>query len=607
MQNLQALKTKALSLPLKPGVYIMKDKSGQVIYVGKAKALKNRVSSYFSGLSSHTQKTLAMVLSVFEFDTIITKTEFEALVLECSLIKRHKPKYNILLKDGKGYPFIRLSVADEYPRFSVVNKKKNDKARYFGPYFGGMGTTKRVVHTLLDILKLPSCGKLFPRDLNKFRPCLNKHLGKCAAPCNLGISAKEYREVIDQAVLLLQGKQKDLETNLKKQMLEASERLEFERAAMLRDKHRAVAGLAKNQTVISSALADTDVFGVCTDTARPAVAVLHYIDGVLLARDLQVLSAGVFQEGGEILAGFMVQYYQNRKIAPKNIILSEQISDREAVCEFIAQATGTTPNFMVPQRGEKKALAQLACINAREEAVRVTTTAEKESKTLLDFAAMLGLETPPKRIEAYDVSNTAGSDNVGCMVVYTDGRADKKEYRKFKIKGIEGQDDYYSIGEMIKRRFDHIDDPEFGQVPDLLLIDGGKAHCSVVCKALEQIGANVAVLGMVKNNRHVVRALTNREGLEINLDAKPHVFAFVGKISEENHRFAISYHRQLRQKSVKYSVLDNIPSVGKERKRKLLARFKSLETMKKATVEELAQVVPKSCAQQVFEYFRGDM
>ncbi|MBR5534929.1 MAG: excinuclease ABC subunit UvrC [Ruminiclostridium sp.] len=598
------LKDKALSLPLKPGVYLMMDQSGTVIYVGKAKALKNRVSQYFHDQGAHTPKTRAMVAQIRTFDTIVAGSEFEALVLEAALIKRHKPRYNILLKDDKGYPYIRLSVKDPYPQFSIAGRMADDGARYFGP-FGGRGDTQAILDALRGALKLPACGKKFPRDIGKERPCLNHHMGLCDGYCRKEMNRDQHRQAMDQAVRILEGKFSQVEKDLSEEMFQAAENLEFERAAALRDRLKAISLLGKRQKVVAGYLADTDVLGLYTGDVRSAMAVLHFKDGELTSRDLEVFPTEG-EEPQEILAAFLVQYYGERGLLPKQILLPENLEGEADIGRLLSRQAGRKVELMTPQRGAKMDLIRMARENAQEEVKRMTTKAERTAKILTLLAEKLELPEPPRRIEAFDISNTGASDIVAAMTVFEDGKPKKNAYRYFKMKDLDGPDDYASMEQTIRRRFqrDQDGDEKFAKRPDLLLIDGGDTHAAVAQRVLEEFGLTIPVYGMVKDDRHRTRALITPEGREIGIQAVPALFAFIGQIQEETHRSAVGFHHKQHTKTGTGSVLEKIPGIGESRRKALLKSFGSVKAIKAADLQELEKVLPKNAAQSVYHYFR---
>ena len=599
----EELKIKALSLTYAPGVYIMKDKTDKVIYVGKAKKLKNRVSQYFQDTANHTPKTRLMVSHIDHFDVIVAASEFEALVLECSLIKRYMPKYNILLKDDKGYPYLRLDMKEAYPRISMVSKIADDGAQYYGPY-GTRSVTQSVMEAIRLTLKLPDCNRVFPRDVGKQRPCLNYHMNQCAGWCQAGKSQLEYRAVMEQARQLLQGNYKAVADQIKEQMLSAAENLEFELAASLRDRLNAVEALGQKQLVTAGAFADTDVVGYGQTETKACFAVLHYSGGNLLDKDFEIFPLP--DDPKEAVSSLLKQYYLSRGLAPRRVLLPFELEDAELFAQLLEQQFGRKTKLHIPQRGDNMRMMELACKNALEEAERVTDKEEKLSGTLTLLGKMLSMD-PPKRIESFDISNISGTDIVASMVVFEDGKPRKSDYKRFKIEDLPGQDDYASMRQVILRRFTHYleGDKGFAERPDLLLIDGGVAHANVAVEALTELGLCMRVFGMVKDDRHRTRALVTPEGAQIGIDGNQSVFAFIGNIQEETHRFAITYHRQLRSKRLRYSELDGIIGIGPKRKQELLKTFKSLNGISRASLEELERILPRDAAAAVYHHFKA--
>ena len=600
------LKEKAHELPLKPGVYIMQNARNEVIYVGKAKALKNRVSQYFQDSASHTEKTKAMVSQIDHFDVIVADSEFEALVLENSLIKRHQPHYNILLKDGKGYPYIRLDVRSAYPTFSLANRVEEDGARYFGPY-ASRGNTQEIIDAIRVALRLPDCNRVFPRDIGKGRPCLNYHMGRCDGYCRREVDQSRYREAIDQAVRLLEGKFQEVGDELLQQMEEAAERLLFEKAAELRDRYRAIELLGKRQKVVAASLADTDVVGYHRGMVRSCFVVLHYVQGDLAAKDWDLVPTPVETGEGEAVSQLVRQFYAGRGTLPKQILLPCELEDEAPLTRLLSEAAGHRVTLVTPQRGAKADLIRLANKNAVEEVERWTTREERQNKLLEQLGKLLGLEEPPKRMEAYDISNTGSDDIVASMTVFVDGKPRKRDYRHFKLKDMDHPDDYASMEQVLTRRFRRYleGDEKFSDLPDVLLIDGGVNHARVAVGVLEKLNLQVPVFGMVKDDRHRTRALVTPEGGEIGIQSNPAIFSLIGQIQEETHRFAIEFNRLQRSKRVQGSVLDQIPGVGEKRRAQLLKHFKSIKKIRAATVEELELAVPASTARAVYGFFHG--
>ena len=599
---LDTLREKANHLPLLPGVYIMLDEKSEVIYVGKAKKLKNRVSSYFHG--EHLPKVQAMVDKVADFNVIVAASEFEALVLENSLIKRHKPHYNILLKDDKGYPFIRLDMREEYPSMSLSNRAAKDGARYYGP-FGSRGQTKNVISTISKALLLPDCSRKFPRDIGKERPCLNYHMGACLGWCLKDSSGEEYRRRMSQAALILEGKSGQLLEDLRCQMEQAAEELRFEKAAELRDRLRAVENLSNRQRVIATAFADTDAIGFCRG-AKSCFTVLHFVNGDLVGKDTEMMDEPL-EEDSEAISDLVRQYYTaHRGGWPKSILLPCEIEDRQDLEELLSQCSGRRMYIETPKRGERMRLIESAALNAREEIQRRTTAAQRRSKTLEWLQKTLELEQFPERIEAFDVSNLGATGIVAAMTVHVDGKPLKRDYRKFRIKDLEMQDDYASMYQAVYRRFRHYaeGDEKFAPLPDLLLIDGGDTHAAVAVQAQLDLGFCVPTFGMVKDDRHRTRALISPEGQEIGISQNQAVFALIGGIQEETHRFAIEYQRSLRSENYG-STLDKIPGVGEKRRNELIKTFKSVKAIREASLEQLRLVVPKNTARAVYDYFHS--
>ncbi len=598
------LREKANDLPLQPGVYLMMDKTGKVIYVGKAKKLKNRVSQYFQDSAAHSVKTRQMVSQVDHFDTIFVTSEFEALVLENSLIKRHMPRYNILLKDDKGYPLVRLS-RGRYPKFTLVNRPANDGAKYFGP-FGGRYETRQAVDAVCQALRLPTCRRQFPRDIGAERPCLNFHMGRCDGFCRPEMPEAEYDRRMEQAAQLLEGRSKQLLRDMTAEMEAEAEALRFEQAAQLRDRIQAISALSKKQTVIAGLCADTDVWGVFRGAGKSGYAVLHMENGDLVGRETELLTAPMEESAAELLAAVTAQYYLPRAILPHEILLCVDTGDCEELSEALTQRAGHKVWVHVPQRGEKSTLADMAVRNAQEEVRRATTAEEKTAYTLEALQKMLNLPHPPKRMESFDISNTGSSDIVASMVVYQGTKPLKSAYRRFQIKELTGghPDDYASMREVLRRRLQRAadGDEKFLPLPDVFLIDGGVTHADAVREVAEQFGCTVPIFGMVKDDRHRTRALITPGGHEIGIAANPAVFAFIGTIQEETHRFSIDYQRRLRRESLS-SELDQIPGVGEKRRNALLKTFRSVKAIRAASYEELCAAVPAGVARAVYDHY----
>ena len=598
------LRQKANDLPLSPGVYLMMDKTGKVIYVGTAKKLKNRVSQYFQDSASHNIKTRNMVSQVDHFDTIFVSSEFEALVLENSLIKRHMPHYNILLKDDKGYPFIRLS-KEAYPRFSLVNRPAADNARYFGP-FGGRYETRQALDAVLSALRLPTCSRKFPRDIGAERPCLNFHMGRCDGFCRTEMDQEEYQRRIQQAAQLLEGKSKQLLRDMKAEMEAEAEALHFEQAAAIRDRINALTALSKKQTVIAGLCADTDIWGIYRGSGKCCYAILHMEEGNLAGRETELFTAPIEETEEEMLSALTAQYYLPRAILPHEILLPFDTGECEDLSEVLTKRAGHKVWVHVPQRGEKADLRAMAQRNAQEEAERATSAAERVAHTLEVLGKMLDLPAPPGRMESFDISNTGKSDIVASMVVYNGTKPLKSAYRRFRIKELEGHpDDYASMQEVLRRRLQRAadGDEKFLPLPDVFLIDGGETHARAALEIAEQFGVNVPIFGMVKDDRHRTRALITPEGREIGIVGNPAVFSLIGQIQEVTHRFAITFHHESHTRSTLRSALDGIPGVGEKRKADLRKHFGTIKAIKEADVEQLAAVLPRPTAEEVWKHF----
>lgn len=602
--NFSELKDKASRLPLEPGVYIMRDIQDNVIYVGKAKKLKNRVSQYFQDSAAHTPKTRIMVSKIDHFEVFVTASEFEALILECSLIKRYWPKYNILLKDDKGYPYLRLNMGDSYPRLTMVSQIADDGSEYFGP-FGSRSVTQNVIDTIKQTFQLPLCSKQFPRDIGKGRPCLHFHMNQCAGWCRSCDLQANYRLAMEQARQLLKGNYKDVAEQIKEQMLRAADDLNFELAASLRDRLASVEALGKKQLVIAGNGADTDVIGYAETNNKACLAILHFKNGNLIEKEYEVFH--VPEDRIQAVSSLVKQYYFSSKLIPKQVFLPFEIEDSAVLQEYLQTQGKRSITIKVPQKGHYRSLMELANKNALEEAVSVGTREERIAGSLVTLGKMLSVSTP-KRIESFDISNISGTDIVASMVVFQDGKPRKSEYKHFKIQDLDGQDDYASMYQVIFRRFrDYLDNkPGFQILPDLLLIDGGTTHAQTALNALQELSVSIPVLGMVKDDRHRTRSLVTSDGEEISIAGNQGVYTLIGNIQEETHRFAISYHRKLRSKRLRYSELDGIAGIGQVRKKELLKRFGSIAAIKQASLQELQSVLPANASDAVYKHFHSE-
>lgn len=606
-ERLPYLRKKSMSLPLTPGVYLMKNKKGEIIYVGKAKALKNRVSSYFGSQNNHTAKVRKMVENVEDFDYIMCDSEFEALVLECSLIKQHSPKYNILLKDDKGYHYIKIT-SNGWKNILAVKQRFDDGAEYIGPYTGSYGVTNAVAEAK-KIFLLPQCSKVFPRDYNKSRPCLNYFIGQCAAPCAGKTTAEVHAEAVEQAIdFIVNGSGKAVEA-LTEKMLAASENLEFEKAAKLRDRINAIKKVSEKQKVVAASVEEQDVFAVVCSEEKACLSVIRFRNSRLYDNEDFIIDAP--ENMPEARHELLRSYYSMRDFVPRRITVDGEIADSDVLCEWLSSLAGRKVAAVCPQRGEQHSLVEMCRSNAAQKLAIYLGKTGRATAALDELATLLGLKSPPKFIESYDISHTAGSENVAGMVVFKDGAPFKKSYRRFAIKGFTGQDDYASMAEVIERRilryFEEKDSGEgFGRLPDLILLDGGSGQVNAVKPVLEKYGLDIPLFGMVKDSHHRTRAIAC-SGDELSLTSKRAAFTLVSTIQEEVHRYSVEYHRNRRKKASLSSSLTSINGIGESRCKALLRHFKTVKAVSQASVEELAAVkgMNKIAAQAVFEAFHG--
>ena len=605
--KMSALRKKAMALPLLPGVYIMHGKDGTIIYIGKAKALKNRVSQYFGSQNNHPEKVRRMVDNVDDFEYIITDSEFEALILECSLIKQHTPKYNILLKDDKGYSYIRVGSGD-WGKLSYVLQKADDGATYIGPYKSSY-YVKSAVEEANKIFMLPTCSRQFPRDFRKGRPCLNYHIRQCMAPCTGRVKLSDYRESLSQALEFLKGGSSNSVKKLTAQMEEAAENLEFERAARIRDKIAAVKRMGDKQKVVLSKVLDEDVIASFENDGKTCFQVFRFEGGRLFDRESFIFDSGDAESDTE---EFIIGYYTMRPDIPKNIALHSGFEGIEDVGRWLSEKRGSKVTLSVPQRGEQAQLAAMCRSNAAEALAQQKGVTAHEFNVLEELRQTLGLEKLPEYIECYDISNLAGTENVAGMVVYKNGKPLKSAYKKFKIKGFEGQDDYASMAETLTRRFEEYcaaekSDEGFGRLPDLILLDGGKGQVAAVRAVFDKMDINVPLFGLVKDDKHRTRAVTG-EGGEIGISSKRALFSFLSKMQDEVHRFAIEYHRTRRKKTTFKSSLTSIEGVGEVRAKALLKYFRTIDNISKADLKELesAPKMTRDSALSVYRYFHPE-
>jgi len=597
------LRRKAGSLPLTPGVYLMKDKNGKIIYVGKSKAMRNRVSSYFIDVKNHTIKTATMVSLVHDFDYMLTDSNIEALALENRLIKLHQPKFNIRLKDGKSYPYLRLTLNEEYPALTFTRKRSDDGARYFGPYSGAQ-TAITLMKTAQKAFGLASCNRKFPKDIGKERPCIYKQIGQCSAPCDNSISAVEYYEQNKKAAEFLRGALTEVRRELEDKMEKAAEELNFEAAAQYRDKIKALEACRQRQNIIGSPDEERDVVAVYSNDACTAISVFFIREGCVTDSESAVFGADQIAENADIVA-YLCDFYNKREFIPAEILLDFRPSDEdiEDLTEYLEKECGYKVKIRCPEKGSAKKLCKMVCENAEEAAKRYTDNFEKHNEVAVRLAQLLSLEVVPELIEAYDISNI-GSENITAgKVAIENGKFKKSAYRTYKIRETEVQDDYASMREAIRRRLAHTEDP----YPDLILLDGGKAHVSVVREVLREQNVSIPVFGMVKDEFHKTRALTDDEG-EISIAKENAVFVYIYKLQEEVHRFTVGRMHNAKRKSVKKSSLTNIEGIGDVKARNIMAHFKSISALKTADREELAAVkgINKADVDNIYRYFHSE-
>ncbi len=608
------------NLPGSPGVYLMHNKDGEIIYVGKAKVLKNRVRQYFQKSAGHTPKVRAMVSNIAYFEYIVTDSETEALALECNLIKRHRPRYNILLKDDKHYPYLKVTVNEPYPRIIKVRRLEKDGAKYYGPYVSGI-TLKNTLDIIQRIFKPPRCSRKFPDDIRKGRPCLNYHINSCFAPCTGNVSREEYRDVFLNICRFLDGEHKELIEALEAEMKAAAANMEYEKAASARDKIAAVREIAENQKIINANhQTDKDAVAAAFDENTAFCEIFFIRGGKVLGRESYRVDTGGETDGARIITDFVKQFYQDSDYIPPEILTEYEIEDAKITEDWLGRKVNRRVHIHSPKRGEKSELIKMVKRNA-EIALsnhKIRVMKEREKSTVLEnMRTLLNLEKAPARIEAYDISNIQGSDNVGGMAVFENGKPAKRKYRIFKIKSFEGADDYAAMREVIYRRFRrgrdeeeaiergelNIKDAKFLPYPDLILLDGGKGHVNTISELMEMLDIDTPLFGMVKNDRHRTRGLVGRDG-ELEIGAASPVFKLITNIQDEVHDTAISYHRKLRSKIE--SELDKIPQIGEKRRKSLLTEFSSVDKIKEADIDELmkADGITRAAAENVYNYFR---
>lgn len=611
------------NLPDKPGVYLMKNSLGEVIYVGKAKVLKNRVKSYFQKSKNHSEKVKVMVKNITEFEYIVTDSEMEALILECNLIKKYSPKYNILLKDDKFYPFIKITVNDDYPRVFVTRRFAKDGSKYFGPYTNGSAVYE-TLDLIYKIFPLRNCKLVIKENGEKVRPCLNYHIKKCLGPCGGHISKEEYGKMINDIIDILSGKETYITKMLKSDMEKAAEELEFEKAASLRDKILSINAIAEKQKIFKTMEGDEDFINIEQDEKDSCIQVFFSRDGKVIGREHFIFENTANEGIGEIIEDFIGSFYGGTAKIPKTIYVP-QIDNFDLMEEYLTIKRGSKVWIKVPQKGQKKEMLEMVKNNARITLEKFKDKYLKDKEinriSLLELQDLLELEECPQRIEAYDISNIQGVDSVGTMIVFEEGRAKNSDYRRFKIKTVKGANDYDSMREILTRRFNHgldeikaiqqrdlkLSAGKFSTFPDLIMMDGGKGQVNVALEVLQSLNIDIPVCGLVKDDKHQTRGIIYNNN-ELIINRGSNLMQLIRRIQDEVHRFAITYHRSLRDKRTLHSVLDDIPYVGEKRRRALLMKFGSVDNIKKASMQELleTQSIDKKSAESIYNYFNGN-
>ena len=604
-------------LPGKPGVYLMHDEKDAIIYVGKAISLKNRVRQYFQSSRNKGAKIEQMVTHISRFEYIVTDSELEALVLECNLIKEHRPKYNTMLMDDKTYPFIKVTVNEPFPRVMMARRMKKDKAKYFGPYTSA-GAVKDTIELIRKLYHIRSCNRSIPKDIGKERPCLNYHIHQCYAPCQGYISREEYRKSIDEVVRFLNGNYDPILKELEEKMLDASENLEFEKAIEYRELLASVQKIAQKQKITDTAGDDRDIIAMASEGEDAVVQVFFIRGGRLIGRDHFYLKIAENDTKSEILSSFIKQFYAGTPYIPAELMLPEEIEDQEIIEEWLTTRREHKVRLRIPKKGTKEKLVELAQKNAqmvlKNDKERLKREEGRTIGAVKELEKILGL-TGIIRMEAYDISNTNGFDSVGSMVVYEHGKPKRNDYRKFKIKSVQGPDDYASMNEVLTRRFEHglrerQDESETGgfqAFPDLIMMDGGRGQVNIALEVLEKLNLHIPVCGMVKDDNHRTRGLYFNN-VELPIDRNSECFRLITRIQDEAHRFAITFHRQLRSKGQVHSILDDIPGVGPARRKDLMRSFENIEAIRNATVDNLKELpsMNEKSAQEVYKFFHQD-
>ena len=610
-------------LPAQPGEYLMHDAKDEIIYVGKAVSLKNRVRQYFQSSRNKTAKIEQMVSRIARFEYIVTDSELEALVLECNLIKEHQPRYNTMLKDDKAYPYIKVTVGEDFPRVQFSRTMKKDKNKYFGPYTSA-GAVKDTIDLIHKLYRIRTCSRVLPRDIGKERPCLNYHIKQCDAPCQGYINQEQYGENIAQALEFLSGRYDKLLTVLEEKMQAASDAMEFEKAIEYRDLLESVKKVAQKQKITSSSMEDRDIIAMARDDREAVVQVFFVREGKLIGRDHFRMRVATAENTGQVLGSFVKQFYAGTPFLPKELWVQEELEDQEIIGTWLSTRKGQKVRIVVPKKGEKERLVELAEKNAALVLAQDNERNKREELRTIgamnQVAGWLGL-TGVRRMEAFDISNISGYESVGSMVVYENGKPKRSDYRKFRIKTVTGPNDYASMREVLTRRFSHgleemeqlkeqgVDDRygSFTRFPDLLMMDGGRGQVNIALEVLAELGLSIPVCGMVKDDNHRTRGLYY-QNVEIPIDRHSEGFQLITRIQDEAHRFAIEYHRSLRSKSQVRSILDDIPGIGDTRRKALMRQFQSLDAVKNASAEELAAApgMNRRAAESVYAFFHGE-
>ena len=609
-------------LPDNPGVYLMKNNLGEIIYVGKAKNLKNRVRQYFRNSKNHSEKVRAMLKNIAEFEYIITDSEIEALILECNLIKKHSPKYNISLKDDKFYPFIKITTNEDFPRVFITRNFAKDGNKYFGPYTNGAAVYE-TINLIRKVFPIRTCKRSITEDGERTRPCLNFHINKCNAPCGGYVSKVDYGKMINSVIDILNGKDKDVTKELKENMEEAANNLEFEKAASYRDKILAIDTLVQKQKMFKITDEDEDFINIYSDEKDSCVQVFFLREGKVTGREHFMIENTSGEEESEVISKFIVNFYSGVSKIPKNIYLP-YVDDHDILEELLTIKRGSKVWIKIPKKGEKKSMLDMVKENAKITLQQFKDKILKEKEinkiSLEELAQLLNLDDIPNRIEAYDISNIQGVDSVGSMIVFENGKAKNSDYRRFRIKTVKGANDYDSMREILARRFEHglkeikeiqernlvFSNGKFSNFPDLIMMDGGKGQINIALEVLNKLGIEIPVCGLVKDDKHQTRGIIyNNEELIINRSSN--LMQLIRRIQDEVHRFAITYHRSLRDKRTLHSILDDIPNIGAKRRKELLMKFGSVENVKKATLQELLDTpsIDKKAAKSIIEYFNG--